>query len=617
MESQNNINPDQTENINIKAILWPYLIHWKSFVISLIVGLTIAYVYLRYYTPIYQAATTIQVKDDRRGGMASELAVFSEMTKMSGVKNNVENEIEVLRSRSLMEKTISDLGLTVSFYSNGKIKLGDAYKNVPIDITWITSQKKESGSLLIQGINNNKFKLFDANNNLIGEFSYLQTIVLPFGKIIVTKQMLKKFNANYEYIVRFQPIKSIIGKYRGNLSITNLGKNTSVIELTLSDEVPEKAEDILDKLVENYNNDAIEDKRYVAQKTSKFIEDRLNLLAKELDDVENEVETFKKENNLIDIETEATIFRENASSFEKSSIENETKINIIKTLQQYVRQANVDVLLPANILSTEENASPLIEEYNQLVLLRTRQLKSAGPKNTVILQLEQKINALKENIEASLNQSLVNYNIVKKDLDAQRSLLTGKMAKVPTQEKLFKEIFRKQNIKDAIYSYLLEKREETEISLAATEPNAKVIDHALANVTPISPKKQIIYLAALLLGLILPAGVIYVLQLMDTKIKSRLDIEKNTTIPIVGDVPRAGEDEALLVEANSRTNTAEALRIIRTNLNFLLNDVPNDRAKLVFVTSTFPKEGKTFISVNLAATMALSEKKVLLIGMDI
>ncbi|MFD2907235.1 GumC family protein [Flavobacterium ardleyense] len=611
---------DNTENFNLRELLLPYLLNWKAFVLSIILTLTLAFLYLRYASPTYNAAMSIQVKDDRRGGMSSELAAFSEITQMSGVKDNVENEVEVLRSRTLMEKTLKKLHLEVVYFTAGKVKSFEIYKNTPIIIEWLKlpTRKEKEISYSIEGINFEKFSIFDNESNKLGTYSYGEKINLKEnGSLVVSKGTASNFTSNYELNFELRPLQIITNDYKTRLNISNIGKNTSIIELSLTDALPEKAEDILNTLIESYNLEAIKDKEFVAKNTSRFIEGRLNLIAKELDDVEEEVETFKKENKLVDVETEGKIFRENATAFEKKAIETETEINIVETLKAYNKTASTDDLLPATLLASENSASPIIEQYNLLVLQKEKQASSAGPKNTIVIQLDQKIKALKRNIDANLTQSLANLNIVKRDLNRQQDLLGGKLAKVPTQEKLFKEIFRKQAIKDAIYSYLLQKREETEISLAVTEPNAKVIDAALANNIPVSPKKSIIYIAALLLGLLIPAGIIYLITILDTKVKSRLDIERATTIPIIGDVPHALDGEERLVASNSRTNTAEALRIVSTNLNFILNEVPEDRARMIFLTSTFPKEGKTFISVNLAATIALSEKKILLIGMDI
>jgi capsular exopolysaccharide synthesis family protein len=279
------------------------------------------------------------------------------------------------------------------------------------------------------------------------------------------------------------------------------------------------------------------------------------------------------------------------------------------------RSTNSD-LLPTNIINGSSDASGLIVSYNQLILDRNRILKSATEVNPTVVKLDQEISSLKSNVYSSLARLQSNLNIQKRDLHSNENVLNSKIGKIPVQERQFRVIARQQKVKEELYLYLLQKREETAISLSATEPNARVIDAAKASKIPVAPKKNIIYLAALLLGLLVPFGVIYLMDLLDTKIKSRLDLDGKTSIPFIGDVPTS-DSPSEIIKSESRTSSAEALRIIRTNLEFMVSKVADNQAKTIFLTSTFPKEGKTFVSVNLAATFALSGKRVLLIGMDI
>ena len=297
-------------------------------------------------------------------------------------------------------------------------------------------------------------------------------------------------------------------------------------------------------------------------------------------------------------------------------VENATQLRVVETMMNYVNSSDTNELIPVNIIGQDQGASQLISEYNELVLQKNRLLKTAGSKNTLVQNLDAKINALKGSVSSSLNQLKSSLQIKRNDLNRQNAIISGKISQIPTQERNSRDIDRKQNIKESLYLYLLQKREETAISLAVTAPNAKVIDAAKASKSPVSPNRRMIYLAALLLGGLIPFGILYLIDLFDTKIKSRYDLEKNTTIPFLGEIPKL-ESGQLIIDSTSRTSTAEAIRIIRTNLEFLLTNVNEDEAKVVFLTSTYPKEGKTFISVNLASTIALSEKKVLLVGLDI
>ena len=279
------------------------------------------------------------------------------------------------------------------------------------------------------------------------------------------------------------------------------------------------------------------------------------------------------------------------------------------------KSTNAD-LLPANLISGEGDAGELINSYNQIVLERNRILESATIANPTVVKLDQQIGSLKTNVGESLSRMQSSLTIQKRNLKSQEGLLDSKIGKIPVQERQFRVIARQQKVKEELYLYLLEKREETAISLAATAPNARTIDAAKASILPVSPKKNIIYLAALLLGLLIPFSILYIKDLVDTKVKTRLDITDKFNIPFLGDIPKSLSPNEI-VDISSRTSTAEALRIVRTNLDFMLNQVPEGTAKSIFLTSTIPGEGKTFLSVNLAGIFALSSKKVLLIGMDI
>ena len=416
--------------------------------------------------------------------------------------------------------------------------------------------------------------------------------------------------------MQYLPVSQLAESFKNRVTVAALSKNTSVIELSIVDPVPGKAEDFLNTVIANYNKDAIQDKKYISENTSKFIEQRLSIISEELQDVEKDKEVFKKNNGITDVVSEAGLYLENASDFERMQVENATQLRVVETMMNYVNSSDTNELIPVNIIGQDQGASQLISEYNELVLQKNRLLKTAGSKNTLVQNLDAKINALKGSVSSSLNQLKSSLQIKRNDLNRQNAIISGKISQIPTQERNSRDIDRKQNIKESLYLYLLQKREETAISLAVTAPNAKVIDAAKASKSPVSPNRRMIYLAALLLGGLIPFGILYLIDLFDTKIKSRYDLEKNTTIPFLGEIPKL-ESGQLIIDSTSRTSTAEAIRIIRTNLEFLLTNVNEDEAKVVFLTSTYPKEGKTFISVNLASTIALSEKKVLLVGLDI
>lgn len=609
-------------DFNIREELDKYLFYWRWFVVSAVVCLVAAFLYLRYATPIYSASTTILVKDDKKGGLASEFSGLSEIGLLGKAKSNVDNEIEILKSRTLIEKTIKELRLNYVYIKEGIVKTGEAYKDSDVIIDFNSSlpeDETEIKKIKIEGISSTKFNLFGSDDKSIGTFSYNQTIPLKDGKLTVVRnpKVLSKTNSNeFSIICIVYPVHKISPKYTNVLGVSLVGKNTSVLQLSCQDAVPERAEDFLDALVTIYNNEAISDKNLVSEKTSNFIAKRLQLITDELTVVEKDVEAFKKSNNLTDIPSEAEMYLENSSLYEKSIIDTQIQQNVVSSIINFFKKSNTTDLIPSNLITGESEANSLIAQYNKLVLERNKASKGATDLNPIVANLDQQIKSLKANVSQSLQRLQSNLEIKRRSLNNQDNMLSGKKRAVPTLERQFRVIDRQQRVKEELYLYLLQKREETSLSLAATENNAKVIDAAKASVTPVSPKKMIIFLIALVIGLLIPFIIIYLNDLLNTKIKTRLELDKRLQIPFLGDIPRSESHEEMM-NTNSRSSSAEAIRIVRTNLEFMLSKVVPGKAKTVFVTSTIPGEGKTFVSVNVAGTIALSGKKVLLVGLDI
>jgi capsular exopolysaccharide synthesis family protein len=621
---------DQKDNLDLRIVLEKYLFHWQWFILGAFLCLSVAYVYLRYATPQYQASTTILVKDEKKGGMLSELSAFSDMGLGSGLKSNVDNEIEILKSRTLVESTIKALKLNIALIAYGNVKSTEAYKDTPILVDFV-SQKPDfySSKMILEFIEltPNTFTLeskikspeVPVLTQKKKEYRYGEIIATSIGELIVTKPIVvnKLINKDYQSIdISVSPIDAVVRGYLGRIKVNPVSKTSSVVEISITDPIVKRAEVFLNKLIQIYNDDAAADKNFISENTSKFIADRLVLITQELDGVEQDVESFKKTNSLTDIESEAKLFIEGSSEYNKLSVQNEIQLNVVSSMLDFLKKSTNADLLPANIISKEGDAGDLINSYNQLILERNRILKSATLANPTVVTLDQQIASLKLNVAESLSRMQASLNIQKRNLKGQEGLLDSKIGKIPVQERQFRVIARQQKVKEELYLYLLEKREETAISLAATAPNARVIDAAKASTIPVSPKKNIIYLAALLLGLLIPFGIIYINDLLDTKVKNRLDIIDKFNIPFLGDIPKSLTPNEI-IDTTSRTSTAEALRIVRANLDFMLNQVPEGRAKSIFLTSTISGEGKTFLSVNLASIFAHSGKKVLLIGMDI
>jgi tyrosine-protein kinase Etk/Wzc len=626
----NNFDNDFEDDFDLKGFLEKYLQHWRWFVLSIAICLTGAFLYLRYTVPQYKATTSILVKDEKKGGMLSELSAFADMGLGGAMKSNVDNEIEILKSRTLVESAVRKLNLRARVFVEGNIVDREMYADAPIEVDLINNAGifyKNKVKFAFSELTADTFKLEvektnDTTKILAGdktEFRYSEQIRTAYGAIIIRKSKSHDtFSKEDIHILKvvITPFDMVVDNFRENLEIISVSKTSSVVEISVKDPLVKRAEAFLDNMIQIYNEDAAADKNFISENTSTFIADRLKLITQELDGVEQDVQSFKNANNLTDIESEVKLFIEGSSEYDKKVVETEIQLNVLASMLDFMKKSTNADLLPTNIIAGEGDASGLIGTYNQLVLDRNRVLKSATLSNPSVIKMDQQISSLKNTVQASLLRMQSSLSIQKRDLKREESILNAKIGKIPVQERQFRVIARQQKVKEELYLYLLQKREETAISLAATEPNARVIDVAKVDKIPVSPKKNIIYLAGLLMGLLVPFGIIYTDDLLDTKIKSRLDLEEKSMIPFIGDVPTSDAPSEIM-KSESRTSSAEALRIIRTNLEFMLNKVPEGMAKTIFLTSTFPKEGKTFVSVNLAATFALSGKKVLLIGMDI
>lgn len=604
---------EEKENtINLKEELLKYLIHWRWFVLSIFLAVVCAVLYIKFTPKSYNVATKILIKDEKSNDLANQLSAFSEMSVLGGGKNNIENEIEILKSRTLIYTTLDSLNFDIKYIDNSGIIPLDLYKNSPIEVLWKNKNIPETITITINDIKDTNFSV-TVNDIKLGENSFGKTISSEFGDFVINRIGVIELK---EIEVKIFPKMRQAEDFQKRLNITPSSKTSSVIEISVIDYTPEKAADFLNTLVYNYNLAGIKDKRFISENTSEFISERLDIISNELGDVESEVEGYKNTNSLSDIQTEVKIYLDKLSEVERAVLENETKINIVKEVINHISKTKYDDLVPSGLLKEDVSSEGIIQEINQLILEKQRMSHSATDSNPAYVRTEEQIRSLKANLAASLKRSLSSLQIIKNDYKRQETEMQSKLAQVPRQEREFRMIDRQQKVKEALYLFLLQKREETNITLAATDTNAKVIDKAITTDKPVAPKTMIVLLAALIIGGLLPFIYIYVQNLLDTKIKNRFDITDNSNIPFLGDIPTS-ESSTELIEISSRSSAAEAVRIVRTNLDFILSEKGEDECKVIFVTSTISGEGKTFVSANLAATFSLSDKKVLLMGLDL
>ncbi|MDO9275289.1 MAG: polysaccharide biosynthesis tyrosine autokinase [Lutibacter sp.] len=621
MQENNQFDPinDTDESINLREQLENYLFHWKWFVLGVAVALVVAFFYLRYTPNQYSVSTIILVDDKNSGGLASELSAFEDLGLLGGSKAVLDNEIELLKSKSLAERVVKSLGTNVTFYKQGNVIKSELFRNdSPIKINFFSPDSvfhKLDTSFTVKITSESTFTLKDANGSKSKVHNFGDLIKTRFGEISVTPLKQGKFDDEEEVIVQIVPFESVVNRYRNALQIQPVSKQASVLRLSLTDPVKPKAIEILDNLVAQYNNDAVEDKNLTAKNTNDFINQRILIVNEELSNVEKGAEQFKTANKLTDLATEAGLAVQSKSLVEKEVLELNTQLKLAEYVSDYVN-ANPGELIPANLGVGDASVDGNTEKYNQLVLERNRILKGSSNINPVIVNLNGQIKNLEESIKQSLANSKTALKISLNAIKGQQSRFASTISEVPKQERMFRDMQRQQQIMETIYLYLLQKREENAITMAVTLPSAKIIDMAYGSNAPVAPKRNIIYLAALLLGVLVPFGVIYVRSLLDNKIHSRKDLETMVKAPILGDIPKTVSERKIVVSDSDRSSVAESFRLLRTNINFMLTRV-KDGGKIIFVTSTISGEGKTFVSINLAAVLSLTDKKVLLIGADI
>ena len=404
--------------------------------------------------------------------------------------------------------------------------------------------------------------------------------------------------------------------YCNSLSIAPTSKTTSVAVISLKNSSLQRGQDFINQLLEMYNRNTNNDKNEIAQKTAEFIDERIGIISKELGSTEANLETFKRDAGITDLTSEAQIALAGNAEYEKKSVENRTQISLVNDLRKYLRGNEYEVL-PSNVGLQDAALIGAIERYNEMLIERKRLLRTSTENNPTIVNLDTSIRAMKANVQATLEGTLQGLMITKESLDREASRYSRRISNAPGQERAYVSIARQQEIKAGLYLMLLQKREENAIALAATANNAKIIDEAIADDTPVSPKGKMIYLIALVLGIGIPVGIIYLIELTKFKIEGRADVEKLTSVPVVGDIPLTDEKNdkngSIAVFENKNNLMSETFRNIRTNLQFMLD---NDQ-KVILVTSTVSGEGKSFVSSNLAISLSLLGKKVVIVGLDI
>lgn len=614
---------EKEEKTDFKAILFRYLIHWPWFAACIAVCLAGAWLYLRYTAPVYNVSASVIIKDNEKSSKAgSSMADLEDLGFYSSI-SNFDNEVEILHSRTLIKKVVEELDLYINYRAKGRFHDVELYKTSPVKV-WITPEEAENmpatATLEISLLPGDKMnvKVVTGEQEYTKQFDKLPALLTtPSGTFSFVRTDSAAIEGERKILATVSSPRAVASDYGGRLTIEPTSKTTTIAQVSLQSTNKQRGADFINKLVEIYNRDANDDKNEVATKTAEFIDERIKIINGELGTTEQELETFKRDAGLTDLKSDAQLALNENSEYEKKRAENSTQLRLVQFLASYANNPDhAYEVLPVNVGLSDTGLTELINRYNEMLLERKRLLRTSSENNPVVVNLDASIRAMRSNVQTTISSVQRGLSITKADLERQAGKYAGRITSAPGQERQLVSISRQQEIKAGLYLMLLQKREENAITLASTANNARIVDEALADAAPVSPKGKMIYLVALILGIAVPVAVIYVVELFKYKIEGRADVEKITSTPIVGDIPlseTAPKEGAIVVHENQNDLMAETFRNIRTNVLYMMQS----NQKVILITSTTTGEGKTFIASNLAVSLALLGKRVVIVGLDI
>lgn len=622
MESKHN---SATAHVKQKVEL--FLSYWKWIALSGIVAILLGYSYLRYATDEYKANATIKIKDETQSNKLPSIEEVTAQGFFSQGSDKIKDEISIMQSRTIAEKIIKTLGLNIRYFTEGKIKEKELYTNPPIKISFFKSDSVIANvdtTLYLKVKSASEFVMFKDNGKSLIERNDSDGKVYTFGEKIETNyggyvlipnvgSFKPRIGRNIK--ITITPIIKVVKEYKEAVKIST-AKGTSIIQLELKQSVAQKAIDYLNQLIIEYNKDVLVDKEEIVKVTSDFINNRLQKVSQELEKVDYTSEQLEKKFNLTALSTQDNLNLQAEQNIQAQISSTSNNIELVSYLQETLNDPErTSDMLPADIGIGDSNTSQVIKNHNALVAERDRYLRNSSDKNPVVIQLNNQIESLKSNLAGSLNNIKQTSVLTLTNLNKQNSRVRGQLFSAPTKAKKFADIKRQQSIKESLYLYLLQKKEESAIRLGMYSPNAKIIDSAYSSHKPVAPNKMIVYLASIIFGLFMPIGLVYVIDLLDTKVYQKKDLVDILDIPYLGDIPKSSKKTKLIKKVDY-SSKAEAFRIIRSNLDFMLKST-TAKSKKIFITSTKAQEGKSHTSTNLASSISFSEKSVLLIEMDI
>ncbi len=627
----NNSVENEEQEIDLVALLFKYLFYWRWFVASVLICCVMTFLYLCYQAPVYNISSSVLIKEeDKRGSSGNNPLAAIQDLGMFSMTNNFDNEVEILKSRTLIKKVVNDLNLYVRV--SEKRLFGYAkplYQDSPVRV-YMTPEEADkleepikldlvyskSGKLSVKA----EYVQEEEELEMEQDFDQLPAVLpTPVGVLSFTRgDTLYMEEEEIALRVTIDTPTETADQYMKDLSVTASSQTTTIAKISVNNTIKERGVDFVNRLVAFYNQDANDEKNEVAQKTAEFIEERIGIINHELGTAESELADFKQRSGLTNLTSDAQMALQESSRYEQQRTENATQINLVQYLRNNIKDpANADEVIPANVGVKDPNLTSVIDQYNTMIIERKRLLRTSSESNPAVINMNTGIEAMRRNVQTTVNSVLRGLQIAKADIDRQASKFESRISDAPRQEKEFMTISRQQEIKATLYIMLLQKREENAITLASTANNGRIIEEPLPGKDPVAPKKLVFLLAAFVVGLFIPVGIIFVVELLKYKIENREDVEQLTNVPILGELPlcghRSSDKGAIVVRENKNDMMEETFRGLRTNLLFMLQK----GQKVILFSSTQPGEGKSFVTGNLAVSLAYLGKKVVVVGLDI
>lgn len=611
----NKLQADEKAKFSLREVIVKYLSYLPLFILSLVIFLGSALLYIRYKVPIYRANVQMMVNS---GSNQAQQDLINQA--VSGVRSiNLENEMQLIRSKKLLERVVKEGGFNVYYAKEGNIKTYDAYTASPIEL--IPLQILDSNrvfSIRFESMDNNGGKI-ETSKGLLS-YKWNDSITINRFSFRIVKKDAFIATTKDPFIVKWLPVSVAAAQLQGAISVSMLSSKTSILILSIVGENRRKGEDILNTLVQEIIKNDVEQKKEASVATINFIDGRLNMVGKDLADLEGAVRDFKKDGRFFDVQGEYTYYQGRLTKSEDVIDGLNLEVSTIDIIADYVKNNksfNKSKVIPSTFEIADATFGNLINQYNQLLIKYENTLNVTYKENNTVKEIEEQI----QQIKASILEAAASLKNVKKEklktFEDRFSSALGNLSVLPEKEKFYQDISRQKQIKEKLYLYLLQKREETAISSISTKSNYQEMDKAGSSSIPVEPKGSQIKVFALILGLLFPIAFIYLVDVLNDKITTRNDISIRTDIPIAGEISHVDNSDALVVE-NSRNIVAEQFRILRSNLQFILPKLENSNTASTFlVTSTISGEGKSFVSLNLAAVLSLTHKKVALLEFDL